>query len=41
MDGFSIAVQWFFTGIAVGFVLHGVIWLSISWRSGGKRWQGD
>lgn len=41
MGVFSIAAQWFFTGIAVGFVLNGVIWLSISWGSGGKRWQGD
>ncbi len=41
MDMFPIAVQWFLIGLAAGFMLNGLIWLSISWGSGGKRWQSD
>jgi hypothetical protein len=41
MDVFPIATQWFFTGLAVGFVLYGAIRISISWGLGGKQWQGD
>lgn len=37
MDVFLIAVQWFFAGLAGGFMLNGLIWIITSWRAGGQR----
>jgi hypothetical protein len=37
MDVFSIAVQWFFIGLAGGFVLNGLIWMITSGGAGGRR----
>jgi len=37
MDVFLVAVQWFFVGLAGGFVLNGLIWMITSRRAGGQR----
>jgi hypothetical protein len=39
MNVFPLAAPWFFSGLAVGFVLNGLIWITIYMGSGDERCQ--
>lgn len=41
MNVFRVAAQWFFSGLAGGFLANSLIWMILSKESGGKRWEGD